>query len=68
MCCMKVKVIRLRVKVKLACQSSMSVSGYNSRTIGRIETKLGVKVDIHVGYKLEQGQSHWVKGQGQIHD
>ena len=29
MCCIKVKVIRSRVKVKLACQSSTSVSGYN---------------------------------------
>ena len=29
MCWIKVKVIQLRVKVKLACQSFTSVSGYN---------------------------------------
>ena len=46
MCCIKVKVIKLHVQVKLAFQSSTSVSGYNKRTISRIETKHGVRVDI----------------------
>ena len=66
MCCIKVKVIRVRVKVNLACQSSTSVFGYNSCSIGLIETILGVWVDVDEGFKLEQGQGHWVKGQSQI--
>ena len=46
----------------------MSVSGYNYRNFSRIETKLGVRVDIDEGYQLVQGQCHLVKGQGQIND
>ena len=46
MCSINVKVIQLRIKVKLACQSSKNISGYNYRTIGRIKTKINVRVDI----------------------
>ena len=66
MCCIKVKVIELRVKVKLACQSFTSVFGYNLRIIGRVGTKLIVRDDIDEGFQLGQGDR--VKGQGQIHD
>ena len=79
MCCIKFKVIQLRVRVKLACQSSTSVSGYisyliyiytNSCTFGSIETKItvSVRIDINDGYILVNGQGLLVYGQGQIRD
>ena len=46
------------------------VCGYdfNSFTISRIGTKIGVSVDINNGFTLVKGQGHWIKGQGQIYD
>ena len=41
---------------------------YNSWTIGRIETKMDVRVDIDDGKNFLEGQGHKVKGQGQIGD
>ena len=38
----------------------------NSCNIGRILTKLGIRVDIDKNYLLVKGQGHRVKGQGQI--
>ena len=46
----------------------MNVFDYNSRTIVRIETKLGVGVDIDEGKNFLWGQGHTVKSQGHIHD
>ena len=39
---------------------------YNSWTIGRIKTKMDVRVDIDDGKNFLKGQGHKVKGQGQI--
>ena len=50
------------------CRSPSNVFHYNSYTIARIGTKIGVRVDINVGYHLLEGQGHGVKGQGQIDD
>ena len=36
--------------------------------MSRIETKIGVRVDINDGKNNLQGQGHGVKGQGQIDD
>ena len=36
--------------------------------MSQIETKIGVRVDINDGKIFLEGQGHWVKGQGQIHD
>ena len=55
MYCIEVNVIGLRFKVKLVCQSSTSVSGYNEYTIGWSETKICVWVDIDQGYQMVQG-------------
>ena len=41
---------------------------YNLFTISRIETKIGVKVDIDKGYNFVKRQGHGIKGQGKIHD
>ena len=41
---------------------------YNSWSIGRIETKMGVRVNIDDGKNFLEGQGHWVKGQGQFGD
>ena len=41
---------------------------YNSRSISRIETKMGVRVNIDDGKNFLEGQGHWVKGQGQFGD
>ena len=48
------------------CRSPSNVFHYNSYTIARIGTKIGVRVNINVGYNLLEGQGHGVKGQGQI--
>ena len=50
------------------CRSPSNVFHYNSYTIARIGTKIGVRVDINVGYHLLEGQGHGVKGQGRIDD
>ena len=34
----------------------------------RIETKIGVRVDIDNEKNFKEGQGHWVKGQSQIGD
>ena len=39
-------------------QGQTRLSVINEPTIGRIETKLGVRVDIDESYKLVQGQGH----------
>ena len=41
---------------------------YNSWSISRIETKMGVRVNIDDGKNFLEGQGHWVKGQGQFGD
>ena len=45
-----------------------TITGSKNLWITRIETKIGVRVDIDKGYHLVKGQGHWVKGQGQIHN
>ena len=42
--------------------------GYNLGIICRIESWIGVKVDVSKDFNLLQGQGHWVRGRGQIHD
>ena len=50
------------------CRSPSNVFHYITYTFARIGTKIGVRVDINVGYHLLEGQGHGVKGQGQIDD
>ena len=50
------------------CRSPSNFFHYNSYAIARIGTKIGMRVDINVGYHLLEGQGHGVKGQGQIDD
>ena len=48
--------------------SRLNVFLYNSYTMSRSETKIGVRVDFNDGQNDLQGQGHGVKGQGQIDD
>ena len=48
--------------------SRLNVFLYNSYTIFRIWTKIGMRVDFNDVKNLQEGQGHWVKGQGQIDD
>ena len=63
------------IKLKVICwsvgpsksvgPSQLNVFLYNSYTMSRVETKIGVRVDFNDDL---QGQGHGVKGQGQIDD
>ena len=58
---MKLKVIRWSVglSVRLSvCQSQLNVFLYNTYTISRIETKIGVRVDIDDHKNSLEGQGH----------
>ena len=48
--------------------SPLNVFHYYASTIGRIGTKIGVRIDIDSGKKCLEDQGQGVKGQGQIHD
>ena len=48
--------------------SPSNIFHYNSWSISRIETKIGVRVNIDDGKNFLEGQGHWVKGQGQFGD
>ena len=43
--------------------SQLNVFLYNLYSMSRIETKIGVTVDINDGNIFLEGQGHWVKGQ-----
>ena len=67
----KLKVIRWSVcpSVRKSIGLSMlNIFLYNSYPMSRIETKIGVRVDINDGNIFLEGQGHWVKGQSQIRD
>ena len=66
---MKLKVIRWSVGPsvrKSVGPSRLNIFLYNSYTMSRIETKIGARADINDGKIFQEGQGHWVKGQGQI--
>ena len=53
---------------RLVRPSPLKVFLYNSYTIGRIGTKIDIRVDNNDGKKFLKDQGHWVKGPGQIDD
>ena len=53
---------------RLVGPSPLNVFHYYASTIGRIGTKIGVRIDIDSGKKCLEDQGQGVKGQGQIHD
>ena len=67
----KLKVVRWSVGQsvrKSVGPSRLNVFLYNSYTMSRIKTKIGVRVDNNDGQNNLEGQGHRVKGQGQIDD
>ena len=64
----KLNVIRWSVGMSVRLSvglSQLNVFLYNSYTISRIGTKIGVRADMNNGKNFLEGQGHGVKGQGQ---